>query len=152
MDKMCSKQRDVERWFDGELTDASIESHIDSCTGCREHVAFLTVCRASMEALGDAPKISDGQMPAFLDGIREEVQGAPSRSFRGLWAMASMATAAVIVAVSMMTITSTGPEPVAADSIVETVSTEIDGASVELFKTDDDTQTVWLNVPEDGEL
>ena len=152
MDKVCTKQRDVERWFDGELTDASIESHIDSCASCREHVEFLTVCRGAVESLGDAPVISDAQMPAFLEGIREEVASTPSRSFRGLWAMASMAAAAVIVAVSMMTITSDGPEPVAADSIVETVSTEIDGASVELFKTDDDTQTVWVNVPEDGEL
>ena len=61
----------------------------------------------------------------------------------------------------MMSITSEGPAPVAADTIVETYSTDIDGASAELFYTDSDTPTIWLNAPEatiwlnapeDGEL
>lgn len=152
MDKVCVKQREVERWFDGELADASIESHIDSCVSCGAHVEFLRVCRASVEALGDAPEISEGQLPAFLEGIRDEVQGTPVRRRTGLWALASMAAAAVIVAVSAMTITSDGLDPVAAESEVETVSTEIDGASVELFESDG-TPTVWLNdAPSDREL
>lgn len=162
MKSTCTHENDVERWFDGEQpNDPQLESHIEQCTTCQKHLAFLKTCRASLEALPETPTVDDAQMPAFLAGISESVH-APKRRHAGLWAMASVSAAALIVAVSMMSITSEGPTPVAADTIVETYSTDIDGASVELFRTDSDTPTiwlnasdtptVWLNVSEDGEL
>lgn len=152
MKSTCTHQLDVERWFDDEQpANPKIESHLSECTSCFDHIAFLTTCREAVNALPETPSIEDAQMPAFLSGIAEEVH-APRRSRTGMWAMASLSAAALIVAVSMMTITSEGPVPVSADSVIETFSTDIDGASAEVFYTDSHTPTVWLNAPEDGEL
>ena len=162
MKTQCVHQSEVERWFDGEAKDASskdasskyassVESHVASCESCRRHLAFLKECRAAIEAMPASPVISDVQMSAFLEGISEGVH-RPRRGLTGIWAMASAITAAVIVAISMMTIMSTGPEPVGAESEIETVSTEIDGATVEIIEDDDETPTVWLHLPEGGEI
>ena len=66
--------------------------------------------------------------------------------------MASALTAALIVTISTVTIVSTGPDPVGAESVIETVSTEIDGATVEIIDEDSATPTVWLHLPEGGEI
>jgi hypothetical protein len=152
MKNQCSYQQEVERWFDGEHNASdSLKAHIDSCETCSAHIAFLTECREAIDAMPAAPKIADAQMSAFLEGIAEGVH-EPRRRFTGLWAMASAVTAALIVAVSAMTIMSTGLEPVVAESFVETVSTDIDGATVEIVEDDFTTPTIWLHLPEGGEI
>jgi len=47
---------------------------------------------------------------------------------------------------------SSGPDPVGAESVIETVSTDIDGATVEILHDDDTTPMVWLHLPEGGEI
>ena len=152
MTNQCSFQPEVERWFDGEHKDSeSLNSHIESCESCKAHVAFLRECRDAVAAMPAAPVIADAQMPAFLEGIADAVH-TPRRRSAGFWAMASALTAALIVAVSFITIVSTGPEPVGAKSIIETVSTEIDGATVEILDEDSGTPTAWINLPPGEEL
>ena len=148
MKKQCSYQQDVERWFDDEHNESdSLRSHIESCESCTAHIAFLTECSEAIAQMPEAPMIADAQMPAFLEGISDEVH-APRRRFTGLWAMASALTAALIVAISTMTMVSTGPDPVAADTKIETAITDIEGATVEILDADSTTPTVWLRLPE----
>lgn len=152
MKSTCSFNQEVERWFDGE-NDASstLESHIATCESCSEHLAFLTECRNAIGAMPATPTIADTQIPSFLQGIADEVH-APRRRFTGLWAMASALTAALIVAVSTMTMLSPGPDIVGAETQIEDVSTEIDGATVEILDRDTATPTIWVNLPEGGEI
>ncbi len=152
MSNQCSYQQEVERWFDGEGEDLeTLNSHIESCESCRAHVAFLRECRDAVGSMPATPIIADAQMPAFLEGISDGVH-TPRRRSTGFWAMASALTAALIVTISTITIVSTGPDPVGAESVIETVSTEIDGATVEIIDEDSATPTVWLHLPEGGEI
>lgn len=144
----CTFQRDVERWFDGEgSNEAEIERHIDGCPRCANHIERLAEARAAI-AQTSVPVIADEQLPAFLRELEGRVH-APRRSRVGLWAMASAGAAAIVVALSIMSIFSTGPTPIAAQSTVDEFSTEIDGATTETFYTDDGTATVWINYDED---
>lgn len=152
MKNQCTYQEEAERWFDGEAgVSATIESHVESCESCKAHVAFLAECREAIAEAGEKPVIADAQMPVFLEGIAEGIN-EPRRRFTGVFAMASGLAAALIVAVSTMTMVSPGPDPVGAESVIETVSTEIDGATVEIFDEDDATPMVWLHLPEGGEI
>jgi predicted anti-sigma-YlaC factor YlaD len=152
MKKDCSRQHEVERWFDGEsATGDSVPTHIESCDSCRAHVAFLTECREAIAGGASVPSISDAQVPAFLEGISDAVN-APRRRMTGFWAMASALTAALIVAISAVTIVSPGQTPVEAKTEIETVSTDIDGATIEILDDDSTTPTVWLTLPEGGEI
>ncbi len=146
----CSKERRVEAWFDGELHDDSLALHIQECAICADHLSFLREMRGGIEAIDIAPEIRDAQMPSFMAGIRGELE-APSRGRNGLWAVLSAATAALLVAVSLMSIFSSGPRPVAARSEIQDSFTEIDGATTTTYHSDDGTATVWVNIPE-GEM
>ena len=152
MKNQCTYQEEAERWFDGETdVSAAIESHVESCESCKAHIAFLEECREAIAEAGEKPVIGDAQIPVFLEGIAEGIN-APRRRFTGIFAMASGLAAALIVAVSAMTMVSSGPDPVGAESGIETVSTDIDGATVEILHDDDTTPMVWLHLPEGGEI
>lgn len=152
MNTPCTHQNEVERWFDGEATlGAQLESHIEECSSCKEHVEFLRETRAAIEALPQSPEIADAQMPAFLEGISEGIH-QPRRRFSGIWAMASGVAAALIAAVAMMSMLTAPEAPIGAESKVETYSTDIEGASVDVLGGENETQTVWLNTPDDGEI
>ena len=77
--------------------------------------------------------------------------GQPVRVRRGLWAVASLATAALVAAVSITILVSDGGAPVEARTEVESYGTEIEGATATTFYSEDGTATVWLNVP-DGDM
>ena len=152
MNTQCTFQHEVERWFDGETTNAEqAEAHVEQCTACRAHVDFLRETRAAIEALPHSPEIADAQIPAFLEGIAEGVH-QPRRRLTGIWAMASGVAAALIAAVALMSIVTPVEAPVGAQTVIEvnSNSTDIDGATVVLL--DNETPTVWLNAPDDGEI
>jgi hypothetical protein len=152
MKNQCSFKQEVERWFDGEQEDSeSLRFHMESCECCQVHIAFLRECRDTVSSMPAAPGIADAQMSAFLEGIANAVH-TPRKRSAGFWAMASALTAALVVAVSTITIVSSGPDPVGAESMIETVSTEIDGATVEILDENSATPTVWLHLPEGGEI
>ncbi len=145
----CTFGERVERWFDGELAEGeTVRVHLAICPACRDHLALLERTRAAIHAM-PAPALDDAQMPAFLHDLRTRVEQKPARSFN-LWAMMSAAAAAVVVAVSLLSIFSTGPQPIEA-TVIEEVSTDIQGATTESAVSDDGTATIWINVPE-GDL
>ena len=152
MSTQCTYQNEVERWFDGETTnDAKMEAHVEQCTDCKAHLAFLRETRAAISALPHSPEIADTQIPAFLEGITEGIH-KPHRRYTGIWAMASGVAAALIAAVAMMSMLTPPETPVGAQTVIESSSTDIDGATVDVLNPDDETPTVWLNIPDDGEI
>ena len=145
----CTFGERVERWFDGELAEGEqVRVHLAICPACRDHLALLERMRAAIQA-EDVPSLADAQMPAFLNDLRTRVEQKPARSFN-LWAMLSASAAAVIVAVSLMSVFTPGQKPIEA-TVIENVSTDIEGATTEQSVSDDGTATVWVNLPE-GDL
>ena len=67
-----------------------------------------------------------------------------------LAAIASALAAAVIVALSLISIVSPGREPLQAVTIEES-STDIDGATTESVYINEETTMVWINLP-DGDM
>lgn len=159
----CDRQREVERWFDGEMgapsgpggvDSGSVEAHAAACPACGAYVEELRGTREAVQAVSERIEISDGQLPAFLESVRESIEAperGPKRRRTGLWALGSVAAAALIVALSVVYIVSPRSQPVAAETVVESYSTEIDGATATSFYDEEGTATVWVNVP-DGDM
>lgn len=145
----CTFGERVERWFDGELAEGEqIRVHLAICPACRDHLALLERMRAAIQA-DPVPTLADAQMHAFLSDLRTRVEQKPARAFN-LWAMLSAAAAAVVVSVSLLSVFSAGPKPIEA-TVIEEVSTGIEGATTESNVLPDGTATVWINLP-DGDL
>lgn len=140
----------LEAWFDGRLPADAIEEHALS-PALKGHLALLRALRngaqASAEAMPHA--INDAQLPAFLAGIREQAEGEPAGlRWPSLWAYASVAAAAVVVALSTLFIVAGGPEEVKAQSEVQTYSSELEGATIDAYTSDNGTAVIWINAPE----
>jgi hypothetical protein len=140
----CPNEQTLERWFDGELDDATVANHAESCPVCRDYVNFLQATRRIAKA-DSAARIEDTQMPTYLEGLRAGVQRR--RTWGRVWAAVSVAAAALIVALSLSSIFSHGPAPVLAHSVIEAHS-DITGATTDTFEKDG-TTTVWVHLPED---
>lgn len=146
----CRYEQTVARWFDGETVDeTAVRSHLDACARCRAYLARLKGLRARVAQTKTGARIEDTQLPAFLRELEQRIDVAPARRV-GVWAMASVGAAAIVVAVSVLSIFSSGPKPIEA-TVIEHASTDIDGATTETYITDDGTATVWVNLPE-GDL
>lgn len=149
----CEYQEHVERWLDGECADIeSIENHLTACPACRMHTEQAQRMREGIHAVSEQMAIADAQFPAFYESIRDGIDRSPRRP--GRWALLSMTTAAIIVAISVVSImvnfSGEPMQPVRAE--VENVSTDIDGATATFNYDDDGTTTVWVNVPEGKEI
>ena len=150
---ICEYQERVERWLDGECADNDgVEKHLAACPSCRTYAEQTQRMREGVRAVSERAAIADAQFPSFYEAIREGVNRPPRRY--GRWAILSITTAAIIVAISIVSILfnfSGDPmQPVRAE--VEQVSTEIDGATATFKYDDDGTATVWVNVPEGKEI
>lgn len=141
--KHCNWIARVERYFDGEDKDAAaVKSHLKSCRECSGHYACLEVIRGSLKTGSERPVIADAQFSAFMDGIRKEIAVVPRSGHRGFWAFASLAAAALVVALATFSMF-TGPRPVGAAE-VESVSTDLEGATVGVYSSEEVT-TVYIN-------
>lgn len=134
------QKRQYERWFDGEgppveLVDADLRAHAES----------LQEMRNGAHALANRRAIEDAQFPAFYEGIRSRLD-RPARRYTGLWALASLTAAALVVALSLFTIFAGDPADVSATEIIN-VSTEIEGAKIDTSETDN-AASVWVTLPE----
>jgi len=110
----CRWSQRVERWFDGESREPeSVAQHVAGCPQCAAMAARLQRFREGVHAVDVRAEIASGQFPAFLEGIRQGIE-APRRRHTGVWALASVSAAALIVAVSLFAMFTGGPEPVEA--------------------------------------
>lgn len=147
-DMNCTFGERVERWFDGELADGDgIRAHLAVCPACTEHLATLERMRAGFAARKAVPAITDVQMNAFLNELRDRVETAPVARPLRFWTMLSAAAAAIVVVVSLFSIVQPAPKPIEA-TVIERRSTDIEGATTSVSVSDDGTTTVWVNVPE----
>ncbi|MDP7638641.1 MAG: hypothetical protein QGG73_02845 [Candidatus Hydrogenedentes bacterium] len=143
----CKHRATIERWFDGESNEGSfVEAHLQTCAGCVEHLGFLESSREAVGAVVHRAEIADSQFAAFMDGIHRETTQRP-RNRRGLWTLASLVSAALLIALSIFAVVTPGKAPVIA---VDHFETEVEGASIELLYSGDDTPTLWVNMPDGG--
>lgn len=145
----CRWNRRVERWFDGESREPeAVERHIETCGACQAAVTGLQRFRAGVKAVAVRQEIAPTQFPAFLEGIRERID-VPAHRHTGIWALASLMAASLIVAISLFAVFTGGPDPVGAEhSVVESASTEVEGATVETQNSTDGTRAiVWVHRP-----
>lgn len=148
----CRWTAQLEREFDGKETLGSdVRGHVETCPDCAEYLATLQRMRGAVRSVSSRQEIRDPQLGAFMSGIRERVETSPRGARLGWWAWSSIGAAALIVAVFTFMVVSGGPAPVRAQTEVESVSTELDGAPVGDYSEEDGTATVctvWVNLPQ----
>jgi len=146
--KNCRWEHRVEQWFDGMTAKpGGIEQHVTQCASCRAHLEGLETLRGAARGIAEHQHIADAQFPVFMEGVRGGIEPAAKRH-GGLWALASMAAAAVIVAASAFVIFTNGPREVKAQTIVESYSSDLEAATITSYSSEDGTITVWLNIDE----
>jgi len=145
----CGWTKRVEQAFDGALDDRSaVERHRSECAACAAHWQRLATTRAAIRGT-ETPAIGDGQLSVFMAGIRDGVAAPDPPVVRRPWlAMASGLAAAAIVAVATFYVAVGGTEPVQA-SEVESVYTELDGATVEWYDAPDGSMTLQVHIAGD---
>ena len=85
-----------------------------------------------------------------MAGINAAVaEPAPRRHHA--WTTVSIATAALIIVIALLSILYPSPEPVKANT-VESVSTELNNATVDWYDSKDGVTTVWVKSKGDGDL
>lgn len=145
----CGWTRQVERLFDGESTGLErVKAHVASCPACAGTLRRLTVLREGVSVVAAREEIGAAQFPAFMAGIREQIE-APAPRRTGMWAVLSLTAAALIAALSIFAVASGGPAPVVAEhTVVESATTEIEGAIVEKQNSSDHgPATIWIHPP-----
>lgn len=148
--KTCRWFKDIEAYVDGEASRAeAVESHLAACPACASHRDGLLAWRAALRPAVEAPVLSDAQFSAFMAGIRTGIE-APRHRTGGIWALMSLAAAALVIAVATFSIF-TGPTPLEATQ-VESVSTEIDNATVRVEQPEGGVTTIWVNINQDDIL
>lgn len=146
----CRWSERVERWFDGESSEPdTIAQHVSECPACATAVKRLSLFRQGVKAVAVRQEIAPTQLPAFVEGIREGIE-RPARRRTGLWALLSLSAASLIVAVSLFAVFTGGPDPVVAQhTVVESASTEVEGATVKTQdSTDKKTAIIWVHRPQ----
>lgn len=145
----CRWIKETQRWCDGEAVDTeAVERHVAECAVCASHAEAIRVMRGGVQAAATREIISDAQFPAFMEGIREHIR--PDRPLRRGWrALTSLsATAALVVALIGFFLLTGGPQDVQAVEI-ELYETELEGATVTSYYSEDGTATVWVTMPEE---
>jgi len=145
--KTCKWTSKVERLLDGESQEQeAVQAHLAVCTLCASHQRTLLQVRAALGAEPEVPVLSDNQFPAFMEGIQAEVSRSRQRP-GGMWALMSLSAAALVIAIATFSIF-TGPGPVKANE-VESVSTQLNDATVHWDNSDDGVTTIWISIAED---
>jgi anti-sigma factor RsiW len=135
------KLMEVERWLD-EHPDAELPDVLAGDPACAAHAANMRTMRAALAASVSNERIEDAQLPAFMEGIRDGIE-RPSRGHRGLWAFASVAAAALIVALCVHLVFMAPPSP---HAVVEAADTEVEGATANGYISDNGTAVVWVEM------
>jgi anti-sigma factor RsiW len=147
--KNCRWFKDVEALVDGEARNAqAVESHVSDCPVCAAHRSGLLEWRAALAPALSAPVLSDQQFPAFMEGIRAGIQEPRTRS-GGIWALLSLAAAALVIAVATFSMFSNPASVRVNANEVESVSTDIEGATVGVENGENSVTTIWISIGED---
>ena len=136
----------VARWFDTGAGEDHVEvrEHLSTCPQCTAYLHQLESLREAVRPQSAPSEISDAQFSAFMRGIQEGLK-PPARRFRGLWTWISVAAMFLIVLGGLSTMR-TGP---AAPVVVESCTSELDGATVTTYSDDNGETTIWIDAAED---
>ena len=143
------REQKIARVSDGE------EQGLCTPAGTADPDGALSLIRKGAAAARRREGIADAQFPAFLDGVRARIAAEERRpagfaarlARERAWAVVSLTSAALIVAVSAFLVFA-GETPNAGATVVEEVSTEIDGASVHWDTSEDGATVVWVEMAE----
>ena len=153
----CRRTKDIAAFFDGALQEDTqrilgIEEHLAACPECAAYLKRLQVMREGAAAITERQGVADAQFPAFVNGIYERLEAPsplPAKAGIGrLLALASLVAAALIISAAAFTLFSAGPAPVSATE-VESISTDLEGATVDWYDSEDGTTTLQVNIAED---
>jgi anti-sigma factor RsiW len=145
--KTCSWFKDVEALVDGEArNENAVEAHVAACPACAVHRNSLLAWRHALVPTLAAPVLSDQQFPACMEGIKVGIH-EPNRRSGGIWALMSLAAAALVIAVATFSMF-TGPGPAKANE-VESVWTEIEGASVQVETPEGGVTSISVHIGKD---
>lgn len=140
----CEREQEVQAMLDGHTAESDeLRAHLAECAFCREHAEAIQSVRQMMTG------VQQGEAPDFDEvwpGIRQGIAKAKSRSNTVAWL--SAAAAACLIALSLLSLFAPGNSSASAKSYVDTVRTDIQGATTETVHEDDGTAIVWVNVPE----
>jgi anti-sigma factor RsiW len=146
----CRWSKRVERWYDGESHEPeTVAEHVHECPACAALLKRMKLFREGIRAVAVRAEIADPQLSAFTQGIHEGLQRpVPRRT--GLWTVLSLSAAALIVAISLFAVFTGGPAPaVAQHTVVESASTEVEGATVKTQNsTDNKRAVIWVHRPQ----
>ena len=138
-------QERIEQYRDGELPDSEtdeLELMLEDSMHRDYDTALSSISAAAKDAMPRGV-IADEQLPAFVAGIREGVE-APRRGHRGFWALASLSTAALIVALSVFSAIMLNSQD-AVHSTVDAAASEIEGVEIDTYMGEDGTAVVWVS-------
>ncbi len=144
---MRHKQKQIAALVDDESRHATTDAsalETPELTAYRD--TLLRLREGAHNAASPTPEIGDGQFGAFMAGIREGIE-APAPRSTGLWAMASLSAAALVLVLSLLAIFARPNEPVKATE-VESAHTELDGVAVDWYDPPEGVTTVWVTMPE----
>jgi len=120
-------------------------------SGDAQYVAELKRMRQGVQTAAiHTPEISDGQFGAFMAGINAAIAEPVPRRYP-FWTTVSIAAAALIIVVAMLSILYPSPEPVKANT-VESVTTDLNNATVDWYDSKDGVTTVWVKPKGDADL
>lgn len=145
---MRRKDKEMTALVDGENCYAPADTSVQETPEYQSYRDdMLRLREGAQQAAAKTPEISDGQMGAFMAGIREGIEQPAPRHAKGIWATASLVAAALVLVLSLLVIFHQPNEPVQATE-VESVHTDLDGVSVDCYDSPQGTTTVWVTMPE----
>lgn len=145
----CRQMASIERWLDGELPESdAIKRHLSECPQCGAYSERLGVLRRGVQTVAMHEEIRDSQFPAFMEGVRARIDASRRRS-TGIWALASVGAAALIVAGSIFVVITGGPSEVGAQTVVLEASTQLEGWRANAYTSENGTATVWVDEAEE---
>jgi len=146
----CHYTKKVEAYFDGAASnEKEVRGHLAACPACTAHLERLETLRAGTRALAQREVVGDGQFPAFMAGIQDGI-GPRSRRPRGLLAAASLTLAAMVIAYATFMTFTGAATPVKATEVLF-MDTDLEGATIDWYDTDEGVTTVWVN-PAKGDI
>lgn len=115
--------------------------------GNADDIDLLRQISRSAQNLRTRGSINDAQFPAFWKGIEDRLETPLSRGLHRFWAILSLTTAALIVAISIFIVFFGKTQPVVAETTVEELTTDIEGASIS-WSPSEDGAMIFVNVAE----
>ena len=138
----CHRMHEVVRWFDGQTNtgETALPRHLETCAACAAHLKTLQALRKGAREIVARNPLHEPAFEPFMAGLREQTT-RPLPRRRTFWAVASLSAAALVVAASLFLVFSY-PDAAMDATIVESYSSELEGATITSYASDSGVTTV----------